>query len=76
MKCWNSPFNAQGLVWNVETHHLMHKVRGYYNSCTCRNNENICNSSGGAQEKGKTGSKPDETLFGTKSAAFLSLTTL
>ncbi len=56
----------------------MHKVRGNYNSCTCRNNENICTSrfNGGAQEKGKTGSKLDETLFGTKSGAFLSLTPL
>jgi hypothetical protein len=34
----------------------------------------MCSSSGGAQEKGKTGSKTDETQFGTKSGAFLSLT--
>jgi len=32
----------------------MHKV-WYYNNCTVRNNENICNNSGGAQEKEKTG---------------------
>jgi hypothetical protein len=32
----------------------------------------MCSSSGGAQEKGKTASKPDETQFGTKSGAFLS----
>jgi hypothetical protein len=51
----------------------MHKVRGNYSSCTGRSSENICNSSGGAQEKGKTCSKPDETQFGTKSGAFLSL---
>ncbi len=53
----------------------MHKVPGTYSSCTSRSSENICNSSGGAQEKGKTGSKKqDETQFGTKSGAFLSLT--
>jgi len=42
-------------------------------SCTGRSSDSICNSSGGAQEKGKTSSKPDETQFGTKSGAFLSL---
>ncbi len=53
----------------------MHKVRGNYSSCTCRrSNENICSSSEGDQEKGKSGSKPDETQFGTKGGAFLSLT--
>jgi hypothetical protein len=52
----------------------MHKVRGNYSSCTGKSSENICNSSGGAQEKRKTCSKPDETRFGTKSGAFLSLT--
>jgi hypothetical protein len=46
----------------------MHKVRGNYSNCTCRSS-----SSGGAEEKGKTGSKQDETRFGTKSGAFLSL---
>ncbi len=50
----------------------MHKVRDNYSSCTCSSSENICNSSGGAEEKGKTGQK-DETQFGTKSGAFLSL---
>ncbi len=42
MKCWNSAFNAQG-------------SRGFYSSCTrsSRSSENICNSSGGAQGKGK-----------------------
>ncbi len=44
----------------------MHKVRVNYSSCTCRSSENICSSSGGAQEKGKRGSKLDETQFGTK----------
>ncbi len=39
-----------------------------------RINENVCSSSGGAQGKGKMGSKLDETQFGTKSGAFLSLT--
>jgi hypothetical protein len=48
----------------------MHKVRGNYSSCTCRISEIICSSSEGAQEKGKTGSKLDETQFGTKSGAF------
>jgi len=43
----------------------MHKVRSNYSSYTCRSSEKICSSSGGAQEKGKTGSKPDETQFGT-----------
>ncbi len=34
----------------------MHKVRGIYSSCTGRSSENICGSSGGAQERGvKTG---------------------
>jgi hypothetical protein len=51
---------------NAETEHLMHKVRGNYSSCACRSSENICRSSGGAQEKGKRGSKPHETQFGTK----------
>jgi hypothetical protein len=51
-------------------------IRGNYNSCTCRSSENICSNSGGAKAKGKIGSKPDETLFGTKSGAFLSLTPL
>jgi hypothetical protein len=40
----------------------MHKIRGNY-SCTCRSNENILSSSRGAQEKGKRGSKLDETQF-------------
>jgi hypothetical protein len=39
----------------------MHKVRGKYSSCTCRSSENICSSNGGAQEKGKRGSKQNET---------------
>ncbi len=34
---------------------LMHKVRTNYDSCTGRSSENICVSSGGAQENGKTG---------------------
>jgi hypothetical protein len=52
----------------------MHKVRINYSSCKSRGSENICSRSGGAQEKGKTGSKLDETQFGTKSDAFFSLT--
>jgi hypothetical protein len=36
----------------------MHKVQSNYSSCTCRSSENICSSSGGAQEKRKMGSKP------------------
>ncbi len=51
----------------------MYRVRGNYSSCICRSSENICSISGGAQEKGKTGSKHVETQFGTKSGAFLSL---
>jgi len=54
----------------VETQHLMHKVRGNCTSCTCSSSENICSSSGGAQEKGKTGSKQDETQFGKKVVHF------
>ncbi len=50
----------------------MHKVRDNYSNCTCRNSENICSSSGGAQGNGNRGSKQDETQFGTKSAAFFS----
>jgi hypothetical protein len=34
-----------------------------YSSCTVRSNENICSSSGGAQEKKK---RQDETQFTTK----------
>jgi hypothetical protein len=49
----------------------MYKVRGNYSSCICRSSENICSISGGAQEKGKMGSKHVETQFGTKSGAFL-----
>jgi len=52
----------------------MHKVRGNYSSCTCGSSENICSSSGVDQEKGKKGSKQDETQFGTKNGAFLSFT--
>ncbi len=45
----------------------MHKVRGSYSSCTYRSSENICSNGGGANEKGKRASKPDEkTQFGTK----------
>jgi hypothetical protein len=58
-------------AWNAETQHLMHKVEGNYSNCAYRSSENICSSSGGAQEKGKRGSKPDETQFGTKNSAFL-----
>jgi hypothetical protein len=35
----------------------MRKVRGNYSSCTCRSSENICSSSGGAQEKEKASQK-------------------
>jgi hypothetical protein len=35
-------------------------------SCIHKSSENICSISGGAQEKGKRGSKPNETQFGTK----------
>ncbi len=40
-----------------------------YSSCTVRSSENICSSSGGAQENGKTGY---ETQFTTKIDGFLS----
>jgi len=46
MKCWNSAFNAQG-------------SRVIYSSCTGESNENICWSTGGAQERG------DQTQFTT-----------
>jgi hypothetical protein len=52
----------------------MHKVRGNYSSCTCRSSKNICSSSGGAQEKGKRGSKHDETQFTTKNGGILKFT--
>jgi hypothetical protein len=41
----------------------MHKVRGNYSSpIQLRSSENICsNNGGGAHEKGKRASKPDET---------------
>jgi hypothetical protein len=42
MKCSNSAFNAQGCRLAIV-------------SCTGKSSENICSSSGGAQEKGKTG---------------------
>jgi len=44
--------------------HLMPKVRGNYNSCTGKSSENICSSTGGAQERG--GSKQDESQFITQ----------
>jgi hypothetical protein len=54
----------------------MHKVRGNYSSCACRSSENICrSSSGGAQEKGKRGSKNLMKLnLAQKWCAFLSFT--
>jgi hypothetical protein len=42
MKCWNSA------IWCI-------RYDSNYSSCTGRSSENICSSSGGAQEKGKTG---------------------
>jgi predicted oxidoreductase (fatty acid repression mutant protein) len=42
MKCWNSAFNAQG------------SARVIIVNCLGRSTENICSSSGGAPEKGKT----------------------
>jgi hypothetical protein len=59
---------------HTETQHLMYKVRDNYSNCTCRSSENICSSSGGTQDKRKDWSKQDETQFGTRSGAFLSLT--
>jgi len=43
LEVWCTRFNGQPLNKVV---HLMHKVR------TTKNNENICSSNGGAQEKG------------------------
>jgi len=48
MKCWNSERDA-------ESQRLMHKVVGIIVVCTGRSSENLCSSSGGAQEKRKTG---------------------
>jgi hypothetical protein len=48
----------------------MHKVRGNYNSCTCRSSENICSSSGDAQEKGKRGSNMLELRLAQKTVHF------
>jgi hypothetical protein len=61
-------------VWNAETQHLMHKVRGNFRSPTCRSSENICRSSGGAQEKGKTGQNRMKLSLAQKVVHFLSLT--
>jgi hypothetical protein len=44
----------------------MHKVRGNYNSCTGRSSENICGSSGGAQEKGNRGQNRMKLQFSIK----------
>ncbi len=53
----------------------MHKVRSNYSSCTCRNSENICSSSGGAQEKRKEGIKTGRrNSVWHKNGAFLSFT--
>jgi hypothetical protein len=49
------------------TQQLMHRVRGNYSSCTCRSSENICSSSGGAQDRMKLS-------LAQKSGAFQSLT--
>jgi hypothetical protein len=56
MKCWNSAFTAQG-------------SRLIIVFCTGKSSENICRSSGGAQEIGKT----DETQFTAKIAGKTSL---
>jgi hypothetical protein len=49
MKCRNS-------LRNAETQYLMHKFETNYSSySTGKRSENICSSSGGAQENGKTG---------------------
>jgi hypothetical protein len=52
------------------------KSRYDYSTCTgSRSSENICSSSGGAQENFKRGSKQDETQFTTqKNGAFPSFT--
>ncbi len=52
----------------------MHKVRGNYSNCRGESSENVCRSSGGAQGKGKWGSKEDEAQFSTRNGAFLSFT--
>jgi hypothetical protein len=54
-------------VWNDETQHLVHEVRGNYSSCTYRSSENICRNGGGANEKRKEGVK-------TRSNSLLSFT--
>jgi hypothetical protein len=53
----------------------VHKVRGNYSSCTCSSSENICSSSGGAQEKGKRDQNRMRLSLAQKSDAFVSLTT-
>ncbi len=52
----------QILAWNAPTHYEMLKLSIYctrfetnYSSCTSKRSENICSSSGGAQENGKIG---------------------
>jgi hypothetical protein len=49
---------------------IMHRVHTSYSSCTDMSGANICSNNGGAQERGKRGSKEDET------GAFLSFTAL
>jgi len=60
---------------NGETQHLMHKVgdncRKLY---MCRSSENICSSSGGAQDKGKERIKTGRNSIWHKIGAFLSFT--
>jgi hypothetical protein len=62
MKCWNSAFDTQGsrvIIGVVQVGAVKYirstRFESNYRNCTGRNRENICSSSGGAQEKGKTG---------------------
>jgi hypothetical protein len=55
MKWWNSAFYAGGWYEMMKLSILCTRFETNYSSCTVRSSENICNSSGGAQAKGKTG---------------------
>ncbi len=51
----------------------MHKVPGNYISCTCRAVKIYVAAMEALWKKQRQGSKQDETQFGTKCGAFLSL---
>jgi hypothetical protein len=61
-------------VWNVETQHLMHKVRGNYSSCTCRRAVKMYVAAVEALRKNERRVKTGwNSVCHKKSGAFLSL---